>query len=183
MPERIRIGVIGGGMISQVAHLPFYFADQRCEVAAIAESRPSLVQALAQQYPTAHIVSHHREILDDTGIDAVVIVAPRPSMAPLALAALEAGKHVMMEKPMAHTAAQAAQLVAAADAAKVMLAIGFMKRCDPGVVAARRVFAELQTSQRLGKLLLARFYDFSRSYAVPPPAHTRPRESRTERFA
>src|SRR4051812_36748476 len=183
MPERIRIGVIGGGMISQVAHLPFYAADPRCDVAAIAEARPSLVQSLGETYRATRIVPHYHEILRDPGISAVVIVGPRASMGPLALDALRAGKHVMMEKPMAHTAAQAAQLVAAADAAKVMLAIGFMKRCDPGVVAARRVFAELQTSQRLGKLLLARFYDFSRSYAVPPPAHTRPRESRTERFA
>lgn len=183
MPERIRIGVIGGGMISQVAHLPFYFADPRCEVVAIAESRPSLVQALGERYRNSRIVPHHREILDDPGIAAVVIVAPRPSMAPLALEALQAGKHVMMEKPMAHTAAQAAKLVAAADAADLTLAIGFMKRYDPGVQAARHLFAELQSSRRLGNLLLARFYDFSRSYATAPPAHTRPTESRGERFA
>jgi predicted dehydrogenase len=183
MPERIRIGIIGGGMISQVAHLPFYFADQRCEVVAIAESRLSLVEALARQYPTARIVPQHREILDDSRIVAVAIVGPRGSMAPLALEALKAGKHVMMEKPMAHTAAQAAELVAAAEAANVMLAVGFMKRHDPGIVAAQGLFDELRTSRRLGNLLLARFYDFSRSYAVPPPAHTRPKESRAERFA
>jgi myo-inositol 2-dehydrogenase/D-chiro-inositol 1-dehydrogenase len=79
-------------------------------------------------------------------IAAVVIVGPRPSMGPLALDALRAGKHVIMEKPMAHTAAQAAELVAAADAADVMLAVGFMKRHDRGIVAAQRLFAELQTS-------------------------------------
>jgi predicted dehydrogenase len=183
MPERLRIGVIGGGMISQVAHLPFYAADPRCEIVAIAESRPSLVEALARLYPAARIVPHHRDILDDPRIAAVVIVGPRPSMAPLALEALQAGKHVMMEKPMAHTASQAAKVVYAADAAKVMLAVGFMKRHDPGIVTARAVFDELRTSRRLGNLLLARFYDFSRSYAVPPPAHTRPNESRAERFA
>src|SRR4051812_29364565 len=104
MPERVGIGVIGGGMISQVAHLPFYLADPRCDVVAIAESRPSLVQALGAQYPTTRVVRYHREILDDPRIAAVVIVGPRPSMAPLALEALQAGKHVMMEKPMAHTA-------------------------------------------------------------------------------
>lgn len=183
MPERIRIGIVGGGMISQVAHLPFYFADQRCEVIAIAELRPSLASALAEQYPTARIVPHHREILSDPRIDAVVIVAPRPSTGPLALEALRCGKHVMMEKPMAHTAAQASQLVAAAEAANLVLAIGFMKRCDPGVQAAQRIFSELRTSRRLGDLLLARFYDFSKSYTVPPPAHVRPKESRSERFA
>ena len=183
MRERIGIGIIGGGMISQVAHLPFYFADPRCEVITVAESRPSLVSALGEQYRTARIVPHHREILSDPRIDAVVIIGPRPSMAPLALEALEAGKHVMMEKPMAHTAAQAAKLITAAEAANLVLAVGFMKRYDPGVQAAQRVFAELRTSRRLGDLLLARFYDFSRNYVMPPPAHTRPKESRSERFA
>jgi predicted dehydrogenase len=170
-------------MISQVAHLPCYFADPRCEVVAISESRPSLVSALKEQYRTVRIVPHHREILGDSRITAVVIIGPRPSMAPLALEALQAGKHVMMEKPMAHTAAQAAELVAAAEAANLVLAVGFMKRYDPGVQAAQRIFAELQTSRRLGNLLLARFYDFSKNYAVPPPPHTRPTESRAERFA
>src|SRR3954447_21786890 len=136
MPERIRIGIIGGGMISQVAHLPFYFADPRCDIVAVAESRPSLVEALGELYRTTRVVPHHREILDDTSIAAVVIVGPRPSMGPLALEALQAGKHVLMEKPMAHTAMQAARLVAAADAARLKLAVGFMKRCDPGIVAA-----------------------------------------------
>jgi predicted dehydrogenase len=182
MPEPIKIGIIGGGMISQVAHLPFYEADARCELVAVAEERPSLVAALAERYPGLRVVPHHHDILGDTGIGAVVIVGPRPSMGPLALEALQAGKHVMMEKPMAHTAAQAARLVAAAEAGGLTLAIGFMKRYDPGIEAAWRVFTELQTSRRLGELVLARFYDFSRSYAVPPPAHTRPRESRTERF-
>ena len=84
MTERLRIGVIGGGMISQVAHLPFYFSDPRCEVAAISESRPSLVEILGRQYPAARIVPQHRAILDDPRIVAVVIVAPRASMAPLA---------------------------------------------------------------------------------------------------
>jgi predicted dehydrogenase len=129
------------------------------------------------------IVPHHREILDDPRIAAIVIIGPRPSMAPLAFEALQAGKHVMMEKPMAHTAVQAAKLVAAAEAADLVLAVGFMKRYDSGVQAAQRIFAELQTSRRLGNLLLARFYDFSKSYAVQPPAHTRPKESRSERFA
>ena len=117
-------------MISQVGHLPFYFSDPRCEVVAISESRSSLVEILGRQYRTARIVPQHRAILDDPRIVAVVIVAPRASMAPLALEALEAGKHVMMEKPMAHTAAQAAELVAAAEAADVSLAVGFMKRYD-----------------------------------------------------
>jgi predicted dehydrogenase len=129
------------------------------------------------------VVRDHREIIEDPGIAAVVISAPRPAMAPLTLEALRAGKHVMMEKPMAHTAAQARCLADAARAAKVTLAVGFMKRYDGGVQAARATFADLLATRRLGRPLLARFYNFARVYAVPPPPHQRPAESRAERLA
>jgi predicted dehydrogenase len=60
--------------------------------------------------------------------------------------------------------------------------VGFMKRYDPGVQAAKTLFDEVTGDGQLGRLLLARFYNFSNAYAVPPPPHVRPRESRTERF-
>lgn len=169
-------------MMSQVGHLPFYIGDKRCEVVAIAESRPSLVAALKKQYDGVKIVASHRELLDNPSIEAVIVVAPRPANAPLAFEALQAGKHVMVEKPMAHSVAQALRLVEAARARNAVLAIGFMKRYDPGILKAKALFDELIQSGRVGPLLLARIYDYARMYAVPPPPHTRPRESRVERF-
>ena len=69
----IRIGLIGGGMMSQVAHLPFYLADPRCEVLRVAESRPSLIAALGKQLGSDRIVADHGALLDDATIEAVVI--------------------------------------------------------------------------------------------------------------
>lgn len=181
--DRVRIGIIGGGMMSQVGHLPFYLADKRCEVAAVAESRPSLVAALTAGHGEVRVVRDYRAILEDRTIAAAVVIAPRSAMAPLTLDVLRAGKHVLMEKPMAYTAAQAERLAAAARAAGLVLAVGFMKRYDGGVQAARAAFDELMATQRLGRLLFARFYDFAKVYAVPPPPHKRPEESRTERLA
>lgn len=181
--DRVKLAIIGGGMVSQVGHLPFYLADARCDVAAVAEPRPSLIAALQAQYEGLRVVRHHSEILNDPAIDAVVIIAPRPAMAPLALEALRAGKHVLMEKPMAGTAEQARRLVAEAQKAGVTLAVGFMKRCDGGVQAARATFEELLATGRLGRLLFARFYDYAKVYALPPPPHKRPEESRTERLS
>ena len=169
-------------MISQICHLPFYLADSRCEVVRIAESRPSLITALAQQVGASRVVSNHHEMLADTEIEAIVISVPRPATGPLTLAALEAGKHVMTEKPMAHSAEQARKLVDAAEARGLIYGVGFMKRYDPGVQAAKALFDELVADGRLGRLLLVRFYDFSNAYAVAPPPHVRPKESRTERF-
>lgn len=170
-------------MMSQVGHLPFYLADPRCEVVRVAESRPSLVEALGGDIGKDRIAASHRALLDDDTIGAVVISAPRAATGPLTLESLEAGKHVMAEKPMAHTADQAHRLADAAAERGLTYAVGFMKRYDPGVQAAKALFDEVIADGRLGPLLLARFYDFSSNYAHPVPPHTRPAESRTERFA
>jgi predicted dehydrogenase len=178
----IRIGFLGGGMIAQIAHLPFYLADRRCEVVAVAESRPSLGEALSNQLGSGRVVTDHRALLADPAIQAVVISAPRAATGPLTLAALQAGKHVLAEKPMAHSAEQARRLVDAAAERKLIYAVGFMKRYDPGIEAAKALIDEVVAEERLGRMLLARFYDFSNAYAVAPPPHVRPKESRVVRF-
>ncbi len=178
----IRIGVIGGGMMSQVGHLPFLLADDRCRVVAVAESRPSLVAALSADSRIGRVMPHHRELLNDPDVDAVVISLPRPATAAATMEALKAGKHVLAEKPMALTYEEAAVLAAEARARGLIYGVGFMKRYDPGVQAAREAFRELMATGRLGRLLLARFFNFAKVYAVPVPPHVRPSESRVERF-
>src|SRR5262245_59918394 len=119
----IRIGIVGGGMISQIGHLPFYLADPRCEVVRIAESRPSLVEALQAKLGPDRVTPDHLTVLTDRSIDAVIISVPRPATGPLTEAALKAGKHVMTEKPMAHTAAQAKRLVEAGNSSGKIYAV------------------------------------------------------------
>jgi predicted dehydrogenase len=167
-------------MMAQVGHLPFYLADERCEVVLVAEERPSLNAALARQLGPERMAAERQEVLRRADIDAVVLCAPRAATGPLTLEALEAGKHVMVEKPMAHTIDQARRLVAAAKGR--IYAVGFMKRYDPGVQAAKLLFDEVMGSGRLGSLVLARFYNYSKTYAMPPPPHLRPQESRTVRY-
>jgi len=182
MNARIKIGIVGGGMVSQIAHLPFYLADQRCEVVAVAESRPSLVRHLTDTLRVKRVVTDHHVLLDDPSISAVIIIAPRPATGPLALSAIEAGKDVMVEKPLVHTFQQATKLVNIAAARNKLLGVAFMKRYDPGVQVAKQELDRLVSSGVLGKLLLARFYDYARDYAHPPPPHKRPDESRPVRF-
>jgi predicted dehydrogenase len=182
MDTPAKIGILGGGMMAQVGHLPFYLSDPRCEVVSVCESRPSLVDALGQQLDPKRIVADPIALFENRDIQAIVISAPRPATGPLTLAALNAGKHVMTEKPMAHSVGQAQQLVSAAASRPLIYAIGFMKRYDPGVQAAKALFDKVVAEGRLGRLLLARFYDFSTAYAVTPPPHVRPKESRTRRF-
>lgn len=170
-------------MISQIAHLPFYLADQRCEVIALAESRPSLRSYLIDSLGVNLVVEDEQVVLNNTNISAVVIIAPRAASGPLALAALEAGKDVLVEKPMAHSFQQASRLVEQASASKKILSVAYMKRYDPGVQAAKQELETLVSSNALGRLLFARFYDYARDYAHAPPPHKRPEESRVTRFA
>lgn len=178
----LAIGFLGGGMMCQVGHLPFYLADPRCRVAGIAETRPSLVRILSERLGPDRVISDHLAMLRDPSIQAVVICAPRPATGPLTLAAIEAGKHVLAEKPMAHTAAQADRLATAAERARCLYSVGYMKRFDPGIEAAKRSFDRLCADGSLGRLLLARFHNFSNGYAHPMPPHRRPAESRSQRF-
>lgn len=182
MDVPVKIGFLGGGMMAQVGHLPFYSSDPRCLVLRICESRPSLIEALGRQFGRDRIISHCEALFANEDIRAVIISAPRPATGPLTLAALAAGKHVLAEKPMAHSVEQAKRLVDAAAASKLIYAVGFMKRYDPGIQAAKSLFDRVLIEGELGRLLLARFYNFSNSYAVVAPPHVRPQESRTERF-
>ena len=169
-------------MMAQVGHLPFYLDDARCDVGGVAEERPSLQAALAARLGPDRVVPDRLSLLRRADIDAIVLSAPRPASGPLTLEAIEAGKHVLAEKPMAHTVDQARRLVEAAQAQNRLYAVGFMKRYDPGVQKAKAVVDEMVASGRLGRLLHARFYDYSKSYATAPPAHVRPRESRATRY-
>ncbi len=180
--EKPVIGVIGGGMISQIAHLPFYLNDERVSVRAVAESRPSLVAHLKDAMGIRTVLADHRDILTDPDIDTVVIIAPRQATGPMVLEALNAGKNVITEKPMAFTAEQARRHVRVAAEKKLTYLVGFMKRYDAGVRRAKRRVDEFVASRRLGDLLYARFFDFAKSYAHTPPTHHRPTESRAVRF-
>lgn len=178
----ISIGIIGGGMMAQVGHIPFLLENPQCGVKTIAESRPSLAEYIRRTYGFGNVIADHRDILNDPGIDAVILSAPRPATGNITLECLEAGKHILAEKPMAHSARQAQRLVDAAQKNNLLYGVGFMKRHDPGIIAVKSAFRDLLQTERAGKLLYANFYNHSKSYAHPVPPHQRPLESRSLRF-
>jgi myo-inositol 2-dehydrogenase/D-chiro-inositol 1-dehydrogenase/scyllo-inositol 2-dehydrogenase (NAD+) len=90
-----------------------------------------------------------RAALADRGVDAVVIATPTAFHREIAVAAAQAGKHILCEKPMAMNAAECEAMLAAADKAKVVLQIGFMRRHDSTFVEAKR----LLDSGAIGRLV------------------------------
>lgn len=129
---RIKVGVIGCGAIAQIQHLPHLRElDDQFAVAGLADLSPKVLEAVGAEYgvPQERRFLDYRELVR-SDIDAV-IVCPSGSHAPPTIAAAEAGKHILVEKPMCTTVAEAEAMVAAADRAGVILLIAYMKRHEP----------------------------------------------------
>lgn len=137
----LRIGVIGAGSISQQMHLP-YLAElrDRFTVVGVCDASPSLAAAAAAPFAAA-AVSDHRELLA-LDLDAVLVAVNGPSEG-LTVDALEAGRHVFVEKPMAWSPAQALRVREVAERSGRVLMIGYMKRYDPGYLLAERIRSEM----------------------------------------
>jgi predicted dehydrogenase len=156
MRRKLNLGMIGAGFIGQLAHLMNYVEVPDCQVLGLAELRPELRRKVAARYGIPRAYATHSELLRDADIDAVVVVTPRQYTAPTVLDCLQAGKHVLSEKPMAGTAEQGRRLVECAAARKLHYVVGYMKRHDEGVQTAKRLLDDAMTSGALGPVLFAR---------------------------
>lgn len=176
----IGIGVVGAGMVGQLAHIGNFIDLPGCQVGAITDLRPELGRQAAERFRIGRLYPSHRELIADPTIDAVVVVTRRPATGPIVRDALNAGKHVLSEKPMAPTAAHAASLVAIAAAKRRKYAIGFMKRHDAGVEQAKRLLDGLLKSGELGRIILMRAYCFGGEFLLGNADFSMTTEARPE---
>lgn len=123
MKKRLRFGVIGAGQIG-LHHMEALRRCDRTELVAVAESNRERLDEAAERHRIAAKYADYRSLLKRNDIDAVSIALPNHLHAPVALAALRAGKHVHLEKPMALNARQAARVIAAAKRARRLLMVG-----------------------------------------------------------
>ncbi|WP_448664247.1 oxidoreductase [Sphingomonas sp. CJ20] len=142
----IRAGIIGFGLGGTAFHAPLIQAVPALELAAIATSRADAVHAA---YPDAAVMTPDA-LISDPGIALVAISTPNDTHFPLAMAALEAGKHVVIDKPFATSVAQAEALQAAAEARGLVLSAFHNRRWDSDFVTVRA----LVESGRLGEIVL-----------------------------
>ncbi|MFD8381797.1 Gfo/Idh/MocA family protein [Streptomyces sp. NPDC059679] len=131
MSEYLRLGVIGCGRISQAAHLPAIAKAENVRLEAVCDASTALADAMAQRHGTRALYSI-TELLN-ASVDAVLIAIPDRFHAEVAQQALRAGKHVIIEKPIAGTIAEAEELRDMAASSKLVLQVASMKRFDPGV--------------------------------------------------
>jgi predicted dehydrogenase len=134
--SRIRVGVIGTGAISQVVHVPIFAEREDVELVAVADADPHKADALARRFRIPHVCDAD-ELVARGDLDAVVICTPNHLHEDMAVAALRAGKHVFVERPLATTSAGAARVLKAAEKASRVLVAGMPHRFRPGVIALR----------------------------------------------
>lgn len=118
----IRIGVIGYGYWGP--NLVRNFAEaQNAEVAAVADLDPKKLEVVRKRYPVVRTTTRFQDLLEDPTIDAIAVATPVQTHFELGMAALKAGKHLWLEKPMAETSLQARKLVDEADKRKRVLLV------------------------------------------------------------
>jgi len=127
---QVQIGIIGTGF-GLSAQLPGFRACKEAEVVAICGSNPERTNRLAQQHGIPHAYTDYRAMLELKSLDVVSIVTPVALHHPMTLAAFQAGKHVLCEKPMAMNMAEAKEMLAAAEASSLVHLIDHELRFNP----------------------------------------------------
>src|SRR6516162_8465790 len=144
--RRLRVGLVGTGLIAQVMHLHYLteLAD-RFEIAAVADLDAGSARACAGQYRVPLVFTDWREMLRHP-LDAVMVLTSG-SHAPIAVAAAQAGMAVFVEKPMCFSVAEGREMVAAAEQAGVTLMVGYPKRYDPAFTRFQKEAAQLSEAR------------------------------------
>ena len=133
----VRLGIIGCGRIAQVAHLPAIEKAEGVTVTAVCDGNPEVAEAVARRYDIPAVHKDAGSLLADDSVDAVIVAIPDRFHRDIVSTALRAGKHVLVEKPLAATEDECRELAAIAAATGLKLQVASMKRHDQGVEYAK----------------------------------------------
>ncbi len=137
----VRVGFIGCGGIANGKHFPGMAQQEGVDMCAFCDLILERAEKAAKEYgtPDAKVYTDYHELLADPTIDAVHVLTPNVAHCEITVAALEAGKHVLCEKPMAATPADAKKMLEARDRTGKMLTIGYQYRHFPDNQVAKKV--------------------------------------------
>lgn len=134
----MHVAMIGAGAIARTQHLPGWQAVPEARVTALVDASPTALANVGDFFGIERRAIDYRELLDDPTIDVFDICAPSALHAEIAIAALQAGKHVLCEKPMATSRADAARMVEAAETSGRKLMIGHHMRFESSIQQLRQ---------------------------------------------
>jgi len=138
----VKIGVVGAGWWSTRAHLPAIVANPDAELIAIAERIDEKRQRAASVFHPVNSYSDHRQMLDNEDLDGVVIAVPHTAHFGVAMDALRAGQHLMLEKPMVVESRHAAELLAESTSRGLEIVVGYPFHYNQQVLAVRDWIAD-----------------------------------------
>ena len=138
----LRIGVLGAGPIAQAAHVPDTRKTRNAELYAICDLAEDLLEKVSAQHPPKKTYANYDQMLADPELEAVIIATSDEFHVPATLKALQAGKHVLVEKPLGISIEESESLVETVQQSGLIVQVGNMKRFDPGIAYARQFIQE-----------------------------------------
>jgi predicted dehydrogenase len=169
--NRLRVGFIGAGRISDL-HAVEYLRNPRAQLAAVCDLDPQIARRQAARWgvPASRIFTDWRDLIACDDLDLVEILLPHHLHAPAALAAIRAGKHVSLQKPMTLSLRDADEVIAAAHAAKVQLRVFENVLFYPPVVRAKALIDAGAIGEPLAIRVKANKGDPASAWEVPEAA-------------
>jgi len=140
--SKLRVGVLGAGAWAQFAHIPGWQRDPRCEVVALCDVDVARARDFGQQFAIPEVTDDWQALVSRPDIDVIDVVTPSHTHFELAWAALEAGKHVLCEKPVAFDFRETQRAADLARRKGLKTKLGFTFRYSPGVQYAKSLIDE-----------------------------------------
>ena len=152
MNAKTNIAVIGLGGIAQVVHLPILSKLNNVNISSVAEVNKNRLNVVSDKFGIKDRYSDYRKILDNKNVDAVLIATPTNTHLPIALDCISAGKHVLIEKPVARNFEETEQIYNAAKKHKRLAMVGMNLRFRPDAMLLKSVI----NSGELGEIFYIR---------------------------
>ena len=175
----LRLGILGAGPIAQAAHFDAARKASNVELYAICDMAKDLVERMAAIHRPTRTYTDYERMLSDPSVDAVVVAVADEFHVPMARQALEAGKHVLVEKPLGVDVAECEALRADVRRTGLVLQVGTMRRFDEGIAFARDFVRD-----EIGELVALRAwycdstYRYTMTDALQPPIESSERARR-----
>lgn len=143
MAETLRVGIVGAGDIARAQHLPGWQQLPGVNVVAIADTVAPAAERAREEFHLERAVTDYRRLVDDPTLDVIDVCCPSALHAEVSIAALQAGKHVLCEKPLATSRGDAMAVLAAERASGKRLMVAQQLRFDPRTTALRQGLEQL----------------------------------------
>ena len=152
--QQYRVGIVGCGEVAQIMHLPsLYRLADKFQVTALCDVSRKVLDGVGDHWHVANRFLDYQALVERADVDIVLVCNPHAYHAPVTLAAIAAGKHVLVEKPMCMNLSEADALIAAQQRAGVVVQVAYMRRYAPAFIEACRVV------QQMDGIHLARVHD------------------------